>query len=337
MPFARVVAHEKWFVEEPAIFDADWTFLADTASLVLVAAVVVLAAAWRIAARRLPQPELRALTPLGRLAPWIPRLLGVHLGVSLLSLAVSGAYLAPNLPLGGVTGGIVVAFAEGLLGVWLVSGVLLRPAAVVTLLLGPLAWVLAGLVAMLEAIDLLGIALFLVVLPPGRDAFGAVRPSRPRAGLALLALRVCVGSALVVLAFSEKFANPDLAREFIDNYPVFNLFETLGLPLSSDAFIRVAGAVELLFGLLVILGSAPQIAVIAAGIPFNATLFFLGRTELIGHLPIYGAMLALLVFGSNRYYADLVPSFGPFGGHPKDAASSGAPGGVGRGLAQPSP
>jgi hypothetical protein len=47
--------------------------------------------------------------------------------------------------------------------------------------------------------------------------------------------------------------------------------------------------------------------VIVAGIPFNATLFFLGRTELIGHLPVYGVMLALLVYGSSRRYADAVP------------------------------
>jgi hypothetical protein len=46
--------------------------------------------------------------------------------------------------------------------------------------------------------------------------------------------------------------------------------------------------------------------VIAAGIPFNATLFFLGTEELIGHLPIYGTMLALLVYGSNDRTAPLV-------------------------------
>jgi hypothetical protein len=51
------------------------------------------------------------------------------------------------------------------------------------------------------------------------------------------------------------------------------------------------------------------VAVIVAGIPFNATLFFLGRTELIGHLPIYGVMLALLVYGSSRTYADVVPAW----------------------------
>jgi hypothetical protein len=78
--------------------------------------------------------------------------------------------------------------------------------------------------------------------------------------------------------------------------------------VSDLTFIRLAGTIELLFGLLIISGALPQLAVIAAGIPFNATLFFLGTEELIGHLPIYGAMLALLVYGSSERYAPVVPS-----------------------------
>lgn len=74
----------------------------------------------------------------------------------------------------------------------------------------------------------------------------------------------------------------------------------IGLEVSDLAFIRLAGRTELLFGLLLISGALPQIAVIIAGIPFNATLSFLGASELIGHLPVYGAMLALLVYGSNH-------------------------------------
>lgn len=38
---------------------------------------------------------------------------------------------------------------------------------------------------------------------------------------------------------------------------------------------------------------------VIAGIPFNATLWFFGNVELVGHLPIYGAMLVLLVYGSE--------------------------------------
>jgi hypothetical protein len=71
----------------------------------------------------------------------------------------------------------------------------------------------------------------------------------------------------------------------------------------------VAGAVELLFGLLIISGALPQVTVLVAGIPFNATLFFLGTEELIGHLPTYGTMLVLLVYGSNRELARVTSWF----------------------------
>ena len=118
-----------------------------------------------------------------------------------------------------------------------------------------------------------------------------------------------VGGSLILLAFTEKLARPDLALAFLDRFPAFNLLQTMGLRVSDPAFIRIAGAFELLFGLLILSGTMPQVVVIAAGIPFNATLFFLGTEELIGHLPIYGAMLALLVYGSNGDLAPVVDRF----------------------------
>jgi hypothetical protein len=99
------LAHEKWFVDDPGVFHADWSFALTAASLLLIGSVVVVALAWHLVGGRLPRPELPFLQPLGRLAPWIPRLLGIHLGVSLLSLAVQDAYLAPNLSLAHVRGG----------------------------------------------------------------------------------------------------------------------------------------------------------------------------------------------------------------------------------------
>jgi hypothetical protein len=64
--------------------------------------------------------------------------------------------------------------------------------------------------------------------------------------------------------------------------------------------------VELLFGLLVISGAMPQLAVLVAAVPFNATLVLFGQAELVGHLPVYGVFLALLVYGSNPATAPLV-------------------------------
>jgi hypothetical protein len=138
------LGHEKWFVDAPGAFHADWAFARTASSLALIAAVAGVALVWHLVGARLPRPELLFLEPLGRLAPWVPRLLGIHLGVSLLSLAVRDAYLAPNLSLEHVPGGAAIAFAEGLLGVWFITGAWLRPAGLVTLLLGPLAALLAA-------------------------------------------------------------------------------------------------------------------------------------------------------------------------------------------------
>jgi len=316
------LAHEKWFVDDPGAYPADWSFFFEAPTLLFVGAAVAIALLWRWAAVRfLPLPELGILAPLAALVPWIPRILGIHLGVSLLSLAVDDAYLAPQLRVPDGIGGILLVLAEGVIGIWLISGIYLRPAALGVVLLGPLGLVLAGPVEVLEACDLLGLALFLVILPPGPSAWGRVDVDPNVEIAALYCLRVLLGAALIVLAFSEKLANPELARQFLDDYPAFNVFEAVGIDLAPDTFIRLAGAVELLFGLMLISGAAPQLTVLIAGIPFNATLFFLGRVELIGHLPIYGAMLAFLVYGSSRRHAPMVRELWPLDRSRRDAVT----------------
>jgi uncharacterized membrane protein YphA (DoxX/SURF4 family) len=299
-----VLGHEAWFTEARPPYD--WSFAAEPFSLAIIGGAVAVAVGWRLAAARLPSPELPFLSPLGRLAPWVPRLLAIHAGVSLLAQAARGTYLAPALALPESPLGSALAIAEGVLGVWLITGFHIRPAALVLAASGPLGMPFYGVVPILERVDLLGIAVFLAVLPPGDTPGGAVETTRERLARPLLALRLAAGGALVILAFTEKLARPDLALAFLDDYPAFNILRAVGLRVDDLLFVRVAGGVELLFGLLLISGALPQVAVIVAGIPFNATLFFLGTEELIGHLPIYGAMLALLVYGSSRDLAPVV-------------------------------
>jgi hypothetical protein len=62
--------------------------------------------------------------------------------------------------------------------------------------------------------------------------------------------------------------------------------------------------------------------VLIAGIPFNATLWFFGTSELVGHLPVYGAMLVLLVYGSDRRLRGAVGSLWPFGRRPAEAVTA---------------
>jgi uncharacterized membrane protein YphA (DoxX/SURF4 family) len=263
---------------------------------------------WRVAAHRLPRPELHFLEPLDRLTPWIPRLLGIHAGVSLLSQAARGTYLAPALELPTGRFGTWLAILEGVIGIWLIAGYRIRPAAWLLVAAGPLGALGYRLIPILERVDLLGIALFLALLPPDDSRpGGSIEPDPARVAPALFSLRLLVGGALVILAFTEKLARPELAYAFLDRYPAFNILHAIGLDVGNAAFIRIAGGVELLFGLLIVSGALPQVTVIVAGIPFNATLFFLGASELIGHLPVYGAMLVLLVYGSSPDIAPVVP------------------------------
>lgn len=301
------LAHAPWFTEGDPPFD--WSFAVETLSLTAVGLAVVGAIVWRIVAPWLPRPELPFLGVLGRLGPWIPRLLAIHAGVSLLALAARLAYFVPTLRLPDTWWGIGLGILEGIVGVWLIAGWKVRPAAILLVAAGPLGMLGYGIVPILERADLLAIGLFLVLLPPDDARPGgriAVDPERVRT--ALFALRAIAGATLILLAYTEKLARPELSLEFLDRFPAFNVLEVVGswfgFEVSDLVFIQFAAGVEILFGLLLISGALPQLTVIAAGIPFNTTLFFLGATELIGHLPLYGAMLALLVYGSR---ADTAP------------------------------
>ena len=300
-------AHEKWFVPDPAGYPGDWTFAVRPVTFTLILTVVLVTLIWRyVAVRFLPTPELGKLGFVGRLVPYVPRLLAIHLGVSLLAAAVSGHFLTHDLAVGHLAGGAAILLLEGALGIWFITGIRLRPAALLLAFAGPLALLVTGPVGLLSAMDLLGVAVFLAFVPPSDATFGRVEPDAATLRRALLALRLGAGGALITLAFAEKLANPALARETVRMFPQLDVFALVGIDLPVDHFVAVAGATELLFGLLVISGALPQVAVLVAGIPFNATLLLFGGTELLGHLPVYGIFLTLLAYGSSRETAALV-------------------------------
>src|SRR4029078_13627981 len=117
-------------------------------------------------------PELSFWDPFARLSPWCPRLLAIRAGVSLLALAARHDYYVPSLHHASTPFGAAVAIIEGALGVWLVTGGRIRPAALALVSGGPLGMFFYGVVPILERMDLLGVALFLVLLEAGSDRMG---------------------------------------------------------------------------------------------------------------------------------------------------------------------
>jgi hypothetical protein len=307
-----IFAHETWF--EAGHRDLDWSFAGETATLLLLAGAVVVT----LAVRALAQLRDGIDVPfLARLAPWMPFAVRMHLAVSLIGLLSLGVYLSPAMDLQADLAGILLGINMAVVAILMATGWHTREAAWLLIVLGPLGMLEFGVSPVLQRIDVLGLAAYVLCVGPGRwsadTELGVGRePSLDAHARGIWALRVGAGLALIVVAFAEKLANPELALAFLRDHPDLNVAQAIGLGWTDLQFIRAAGAIEVLFGLLLISGALPQAVVVIAGVPFNASLWFFGVNELLGHLPVYAAMLVLLVYGSDRELRARVPDLWPW-------------------------
>lgn len=309
LPFA----HETWF--DHGVYPTDWGFAAETLTLALLAGAMLATVLVRIIGRFWPGVDVPVL---GRLVPFMPFAIRMHLAVSLVGLLSLGFYLSPAMDLQADAAGILLGATMAVVAVTMATGWNARYSAALLIAAGPLGMLEFGLWPVLQRVDLLGLAIYVLAVGPGRwsadvETGRASEPTVADHARAIWALRVAAGLALIVVAFAEKLATPELAVQFLANHPELNLAQQLGLGMSDLEFARVAGGIEVLFGLLLISGALPQACILIAGIPFNATLWFFGVNELMGHLPIYGAMLAVLVYGSHPQLRPAVAALLPPG------------------------
>ena len=304
------LAHETWF--DDGAYPTDWGFAGETETLLLLLAAVAVTIGIRIVASFRDGVDVPFVA---RMAPFMPFAIRIHLAVSLVGLLSLGFYLSPAMDLEADVAGLLLGAVMALVAIGMATGWHTREAAWLLIAAGPIGMLEFGVWPMLQRVDLLGLAVFVLIVGPGRwsaDAERGVAPldfTLPAAARGIFALRVAAGAALIIVAFAEKLATPDLALAFLAEHPHFNVAQEVGLGMSDLEFVRVAGATEVLFGLLLISGALPQAIILIAGVPFNATLWFFGNTELVGHLPIYGAMLTILVWGSDPQLRPLVSAF----------------------------
>ncbi|GAC1402904.1 MAG: hypothetical protein NVSMB49_19620 [Ktedonobacteraceae bacterium] len=226
-------------------------------------------------------------------------ILGVQTAISLIAVAVTLHIFAPNLYGGFNALGFILAGIEVFVAFSFISGVLTRVGAIALIVLFLFSFFLYPAWAVLEQTVYIGIALYLLIM--GR---GLVRPGLHREPLSYFArywriapllLRMGVGISIVVLAFTEKLADPGLALAFLKTHPNFNVAQLIGLTwFTNERFILAAGAVELTIGLALMSGILPKIVIFGMFVPFNLTLPFLPPSELLGHLPIFAVMYTLL-------------------------------------------
>src|SRR5437763_125670 len=306
-------AHERWFVQGGAQPVRIGDILSGTTALALVTMGAVVLLAWLsarlVATRRglLPFNRL-GIASLAHLYAWLPPVLAIHAAVPLIVNGVSLRLFAPNLALPWTLAGGVLALAEIVVALSFLYGAFTRAAAIVLALIGLVGMLFFSPWLVLEHCDLLGIAAFLYIAGRGPYSVDALigRAGRPNLRLlpyAVPALRVLTGFAIVVLGFTEKLWNRDLALAFLRSYP-FNVTQSLPIALSDAQFVVAAGLVEVSIGALIMSGLWTRPVILLTWLPFNLTLPFLGWVELVGHLPTYGTMVVLLLWGAGQ---DLTP------------------------------
>jgi hypothetical protein len=304
--------HERWFTNE-SLFPVQWGTWSSSSSLVPVAVAVgitlVATAIYRAQGRRSVVPGPVALgmpwDNYVRLLTWVPLVIGVHMGVTLLVSGVSRQLFIPNLELpvnllGGVLGMVEIAIALSF-----IYGALARPAAAALGILWLVGMLVFGPLRLIEHAEIPGIAFFLFATGRGPLAFDMAldKLNKPVSSLipyAVPVLRIALGIGLTIVAFTEKIWNIPMGLAFLADHH-FNFFPYIGMPVIDDTkFLLLAGAVELLVGLMLIAGTYVRLIIIVTLIPFNLTLPFLGWRELVGHLPTYGILALLLLWGDER-------------------------------------
>ncbi|GAC1442093.1 MAG: hypothetical protein NVS3B17_22420 [Vulcanimicrobiaceae bacterium] len=307
---APASAHEKWFAD-PGNHPLRWDLLFTPLPLAFVALAVAITVAagllWRARGGHdfFPGPEAFGATS-DRLRVFyglMPLIVGVHAAVPLLVDGTHTLYFSPDAPLHGFAA-YLVGVLETFVALALFYGALTRLSAILLAGVWLAGFVLVGPEVALENATFLGIAGFFFLAGRGpiaidRVLFPKFEPPVALARRAIVPLRVGLGASLVVVAFTEKFANIPFALDFLKQYPL-NFTHALGIALPDEIFVLCAATVELVVGLWIALGIFPREIILVAWLPFNLTLSVFNVTELVGHLPIYGIMAMLLVFEPGR-------------------------------------
>ena len=233
--------------------------------------------------------------------PGINAFIGLCTGGMLIYCAITRTLLVPNF--------IICAhcpqwlpYLELFAGISLLLGCFARLGALLMLFLLVFTFLKHTPADCLDLIPLYGLAFYFLLVGRSRLSFDFLfaldqRPSPTAIELAHLLIRWTTGLGLMVLALDEKLVHPQLALELLKHAPSLNFVSWLHI--SNEMFVLCAGLVELVFGLIIVVGSFPRLAALMLAGLFITTTFIFGTTELLGHLPFYGIVLSLVLRGTG--------------------------------------
>lgn len=291
------LAHEKWFIDpktasgvRPEVFLSPTVF----GVAAFAAASVLFILAWAIDRKYDGSALLHRLD--GKIAAWKvnPRTILIALiGVSLMGAGLQGTLFAPNLHLPDTALGAWIGVFEIALGTALLF---LEPyAPELGLALGALfltGFLILPPMDLLEELLIMACAVLFVTAEKDRLPWKRLNTPEVRR-LGYQAFRVLVGVGFLVLA-SVKWIRPDLGLAVVREYGL-NFMGWAGV--DAAGFVFLAAVVETFVALCILFRVAYRPAIALAFIFFTLSIYFLGPVELLGHLPIKGALFLMFVYG----------------------------------------
>lgn len=136
---------------------------------------------------------------------------------------------------------------------------------------------------------------YLVYPAIGYFLFVASLPQHRLSQTRIPALYIGLGFSLCWAAL-EKVFFPHWGMDVLHQQPGL----TMGLP--SDFFLLACAFVELCLGYLLIIGLIQRPLALTITLVFFTTTAFFGKTEVIGHTILHGALIVFTVVGPGNYY-----------------------------------
>jgi len=136
---------------------------------------------------------------------------------------------------------------------------------------------------------------YVVYAAIGYFLFVASFPQRRISQTRIPALYIGLGFSLCWAAL-EKVFFPHWGMDVLRQEPAL----TMGFP--PDFFLLASAFVELCLGYLLIIGLLQRPLALTITLVFLTTSSFFGKTEVIGHTILHGALLVFTVVGPGRYY-----------------------------------
>ncbi|KIN73312.1 DoxX family membrane protein [Sulfitobacter guttiformis] len=292
-------AHVRWFVDTNVTIDNFVAYsITDIEVLVWIAVTFALVGTSIILDAKLPNVRIVG----SETRHDFIEILRIFTGMSLLLTAYEGAIVAPHLIAYGAFGTKLI-FLQAIIGILFIANRFVRHAAILLIILHLGLTVQFGILAALEYVIMIGIAIFLLI-----NNLPTVELRQQYKPFSVAIMRILAGISLITLGLAEKLFGAILAESFLAANP-WNFLPALGFDFFTDRlFALSAGFTEVIFGIILVLGTTTRLNVLALSVVLlSSNILFLiegnneaALVEFVGHMPVIGVALVLLLLGAGQ-------------------------------------